>query len=129
MFGSTAKSLFCASNGRDCASLRKSVEKVNTVEPQVEALNDAARQAQTPKFRERLAAVGTRDDILPEAVATVREAARRVLGMRHFDVQMIGGIVLHRGEIAEMATGEGKTLMATLPCYLNALEEIGRAHV
>ncbi|MBB5707151.1 preprotein translocase subunit SecA [Sphingopyxis panaciterrulae] len=125
MFGSIAKSLFGSSNDRYVASLRKIVDKINAFEPQMEALDDAALQAQTPKFRERLAAGETLDDILPEAFATVREAARRVLGMRHFDVQMIGGIVLHRGEIAEMATGEGKTLMATLPCYLNALEGKG----
>jgi len=125
MFGSIAKSLFGSSNDRYVASLRKIVDKINAFEPQMEALDDAALQAQTPKFRERLAAGETLDDILPEAFATVREAARRTLGMRHFDVQMIGGIVLHRGEIAEMATGEGKTLMATLPCYLNALESKG----
>ncbi|SKB59890.1 preprotein translocase subunit SecA [Sphingopyxis flava] len=125
MFGSIAKSLFGSSNDRYVASIRKIVDKINGFEPQMEALDDAALQAQTPKFRERLAAGETLDDILPEAFATVREAARRTLGMRHFDVQMIGGIVLHRGEIAEMATGEGKTLMATLPCYLNALEGKG----
>ena len=125
MFGSIAKSLFGSSNDRYVASIRKIVEKINAFEPQMEALDDAALQAQTPKFRERLAAGETLDDILPEAFATVREASKRTLGMRHFDVQMIGGIVLHRGEIAEMATGEGKTLMATLPCYLNALEGKG----
>ncbi|ALC13021.1 preprotein translocase subunit SecA [Sphingopyxis sp. 113P3] len=125
MFGSIAKSLFGSSNDRYVASIRKIVDKINAFEPQMEALDDAALQAQTPKFRERLAAGETLDDILPEAFATVREASKRTLGMRHFDVQMIGGIVLHRGEIAEMATGEGKTLMATLPCYLNALEGKG----
>src|SRR5690606_5691197 len=125
MFGSIAKSLFGSSNDRYVASIRKIVEKINAFEPQMEALDDAALQAQTPKFRERLAAGETLDAILPEAFATVREASKRTLGMRHFDVQMIGGIVLHRGEIAEMATGEGKTLMATLPCYLNALEGKG----
>src|SRR3546814_17436923 len=121
MFGSIAKSLYGSSNDRYVASLRKIVDKINAFEPQMEALKDAALQAQTPKFRERLAAGETLDDILPEAFATVREAARRERGMRHFDVQMIGGIVLHRGAIADMATGEVKTLMATLPCYLNAL--------
>jgi len=125
MFGSIAKSLFGSSNDRYVNSIRKIVDKINAFEPQMEALDDAALQAQTPKFRERLAAGETLDDILPEAFATVREAARRTLGMRHFDVQMIGGVVLHRGEIAEMATGEGKTLMATLPVYLNALEGKG----
>ena len=125
MFGSIAKSLFGSSNERYVNSIRKIVDKINAFEPQMEAFDDAALKAQTPKFRERLAAGESLDDILPEAFATVREAARRTLGMRHFDVQMIGGIVLHRGEIAEMATGEGKTLMATLPCYLNALEGKG----
>ncbi|PAL22777.1 preprotein translocase subunit SecA [Sphingopyxis sp. GW247-27LB] len=125
MFGSIAKSLFGSSNDRYVASIRKVVDKINAFEPALEALDDAALQAQTQKFRDRLAAGETLDDILPEAFATVREAAKRTLGMRHFDVQMVGGIVLHRGEIAEMATGEGKTLMATLPCYLNALESKG----
>ena len=125
MFGSIAKSLFGSSNDRYIASIRKIVTKINAFEPELEALSDEALQAQTAKFRERLNAGETLDDILPEAFATVREASKRTLGMRHFDVQMIGGIVLHRGEIAEMATGEGKTLMATLPCYLNALEGKG----
>lgn len=125
MFGSIAKSLFGSSNDRYVASIRKVVDKINAFEPTLEALDDATLQAQTQKFRDRLAAGETLDDILPEAFATVREAAKRTLGMRHFDVQMVGGIVLHRGEIAEMATGEGKTLMATLPCYLNALESKG----
>ena len=125
MFGSIAKSLFGSSNDRYVASIRKIVAKINAFEPDMEAMSDEELKAQTPKFRERLAAGETLDDILPEAFATVREASRRTLGMRHFDVQMIGGIVLHRGEIAEMATGEGKTLMATLPCYLNALEGKG----
>src|SRR3546814_16848684 len=91
----------------------------------MQALDDAGLQAQTQAFRDRRGAGETLDDILPEAFATVREAAVRTLGMRHFDVQMVGGVVLHRGEIAEMATGDGKTLMATLPCYLNALEGKG----
>ena len=82
----------------------------------------------TPKFRERLATGETLDDILPEAFAAVREVSKRILNMRHFDVQLIGGIVLHRGRIAEMKTGEGKTLVATLPAYLNALEGKGRSH-
>ncbi len=125
MFGSLAKSLFGSSNDRYVASIRKIVAKINAFEPELEALSDENLRAQTQKFRDRLQAGETLDDILPEAFATVREAAKRTLGMRHFDVQMIGGIVLHRGEIAEMATGEGKTLMATLPCYLNALEGKG----
>ncbi|WP_411340783.1 preprotein translocase subunit SecA [Sphingopyxis sp. J-6] len=125
MFAGLAKSLFGSSNDRYVTSMRKIVDKINAFEPELEALDDAALQAQTQKFRDRLAAGETLDQILPEAFATVREASKRTLGMRHFDVQMIGGIVLHRGEIAEMATGEGKTLMATLPCYLNALEGKG----
>ncbi|WP_260580680.1 preprotein translocase subunit SecA [Sphingopyxis sp. PET50] len=125
MFGSIAKSLFGSSNDRYVASIRKIVDKINAFEPAMQAFDDAALQAQTAKLRARLEADETLDDILPEAFATVREAAVRTLGMRHFDVQMIGGVVLHRGEIAEMATGEGKTLMATLPCYLNALEGKG----
>ena len=125
MFGSIAKSLFGSSNDRYVNSIRKTVAKINAFEPEMEAKSDEELKAQTPKFRARLDAGETLDDILPEAFATVREAAKRTLGMRHFDVQMIGGIVLHRGEIAEMATGEGKTLMATLPCFLNALESKG----
>ncbi|MFN7028055.1 MAG: preprotein translocase subunit SecA, partial [Sphingopyxis sp.] len=125
MFSGLAKSLFGSSNDRYVASIRKIVDKINAFEPAMQALDDAALQAQTPKFRARLEAGETLDDILPEAFATVREAAVRTLGMRHFDVQMIGGIVMHRGEIAEMGTGEGKTLVATLAAYLNALEGKG----
>ena len=125
MFAGLAKSLFGSSNDRYVASIRKIVDKINAFEPALEALSQEELKAQTVKFRTRLDAGETLDQILPEAFATVREAAKRTLGMRHFDVQMIGGIVLHRGEIAEMATGEGKTLMATLPCYLNALEGKG----
>ncbi|PKP97475.1 MAG: preprotein translocase subunit SecA [Alphaproteobacteria bacterium HGW-Alphaproteobacteria-13] len=125
MFAGLAKSLFGSSNDRYVASIRKIVDKINAFEPALEAMDEEELKAQTPKFRSRLEAGETLDQILPEAFATVREAAKRTLGMRHFDVQMIGGIVLHRGEIAEMATGEGKTLMATLPCYLNALEGKG----
>ncbi len=125
MFAGLAKSLFGSSNDRYVTSIRKIVDKINSFEPAMQALDDAGLQAQTQLFRDRLNAGETLDDILPEAFATVREAAVRTLGMRHFDVQMVGGVVLHRGEIAEMATGEGKTLMATLPCYLNALEGKG----
>jgi preprotein translocase subunit SecA len=125
MFAGLAKSLFGSSNDRYVASIHKIVDKINAFEPAMQALDDAGLQAQTQRFRDRLEAGETLDDILPEAFATVREAAVRTLGMRHFDVQMVGGVVLHRGEIAEMATGEGKTLMATLPCYLNALEGKG----
>jgi preprotein translocase subunit SecA len=125
MFSGLVKNLFGSSNERYVASIRKIVDKINAFEPQMEALDEAALRGQTDVFRARIAAGETLDDLLPEAFATVREASRRVMGMRHFDVQLIGGVVLHRGEIAEMATGEGKTLMATLPVYLNALEGKG----
>ncbi len=125
MFGSIAKAVFGSSNDRYVKSLDKIVRQIAAYEPTLEALNDAELAAQTPKFRRQLEEGMVLDDLLPEAFATVREASRRVLGMRHFDVQMIGGIVLHRGEIAEMRTGEGKTLVATLAVYLNALEGKG----
>ena len=104
------------------------VRHINDLEPQMTALSDSSLQAKTFEFKERLQKGETLDDLLPEAFAVVREASRRVLGMRHFDVQLLGGIVLHRGDIAEMKTGEGKTLVATLPVYLNALTGEG-AHV
>ncbi|WP_353228674.1 preprotein translocase subunit SecA [Novosphingobium sp.] len=125
MFASIAKAVFGSSNDRYVKSLDKIVRKINAFEPAMEALSDAELTAQTQKFRDQIAAGQTLDDVLPEAFATCREASRRVLGMRHFDVQMIGGIVLHRGEIAEMRTGEGKTLVATLATYLNAIEGKG----
>ena len=121
MFGGLAKSLFGSSNDRYVKSLKPTVAKIAAFEPEMEAMTDAQLAAQTVKFREQLDNGATLDSLLPEAFATVREAARRVLGQRHYDVQMIGGIVLHRGEIAEMRTGEGKTLVATLATYLNAL--------
>ena len=125
MFGAIAKAVFGSSNDRYVKSLDKVVKQIAAFEPALEALSDEELQAQTEKFRGILAEGKTLDDILPEAFATVREASKRVLGMRHFDVQMIGGIVLHRGEIAEMRTGEGKTLVATLATYLNAIEGKG----
>ncbi|MBY8827847.1 preprotein translocase subunit SecA [Hephaestia mangrovi] len=128
MFGNFAKSIFGSSNDRYVKSLNPIIARIAKLEPQMEALSDADLANQTMLFRERLAAGETLDDLLPEAFATVREASKRVLGMRHFDVQMVGGIVLHRGEIAEMRTGEGKTLVATLATYLNALPGTG-AHV
>ncbi len=125
MLGTIAKALFGSSNDRYVKSLDKIVQKIAGFEPELTALSDEQLTAQTTKFRAALDDGASLDDILPEAFATVREASRRVLGMRHFDVQMIGGIVLHRGEIAEMRTGEGKTLVATLAVYLNALEGKG----
>ncbi|MBW4329442.1 preprotein translocase subunit SecA [Stakelama sp. CBK3Z-3] len=121
MFGSLAKNIFGSSNDRYVKSLRGVVAKINALEPELQAMSDEQLSHQTVKFREKLEGGASLDDLLPEAFATVREASVRVLGMRHFDVQMIGGIVLHRGEIAEMRTGEGKTLVATLGVYLNAL--------
>ena len=119
--GGIAKRLFGSSNDRYVKSLGKIVDRINGFEPAMQALDDDALRGQTEKLKDRLAGGETLDNILPEAFATVREAARRAMGMRHFDVQMVGGIVLHRGEIAEMRTGEGKTLVATLAVYLNAL--------
>ena len=125
MLGGLAKAIFGSSNDRYVKSLRPIVAKINALEPQMEALDDEALKNQTGILKGRLDAGETLDDILPEAFATVREAAKRVLGQRHYDVQLIGGIVLHRGEIAEMRTGEGKTLVATLATYLNALNGKG----
>ena len=125
MMKSLMKSIFGSSNERYVASMQKLVSQVNALEDQIQALSDEELSAQTEKFR-RMLDEGTKlDDLLPEAFATVREASVRVLGLRHFDVQIVGGIVLHRGEIAEMRTGEGKTLVATLATYLNALEGKG----
>ncbi|PZT88495.1 MAG: preprotein translocase subunit SecA [Citromicrobium sp.] len=125
MFDAIMKSVFGSSNDRYVKSIGKIVDQINALEPQLQQLSDDELRAQTTKFRQQLSDGKTLDDILPEAFATVREASVRVLGMRHFDVQMIGGIVLHRGEIAEMRTGEGKTLVATLATYLNAIEGKG----
>ncbi|WP_305096247.1 preprotein translocase subunit SecA [Croceibacterium aestuarii] len=125
MIGAIAKAIFGSSNDRYVKSLDKTIQTIAALEEQIEALSDEELRAQTQKFREQLAGGKDLDDILPEAFATVREASKRVLGMRHFDVQMVGGIVLHRGEIAEMRTGEGKTLVATLATYLNAIEGKG----
>src|SRR5579884_1381105 len=125
MFAAVAKSIFGSANDRYVRGLGKYVDAVNGFEPNISALTDDELRAQTDKFRQRLANGDKLDDLLPEAFATVREAAIRTLGQRHYDVQLIGGIALHRGEIAEMKTGEGKTLVATLAVYLNALEGKG----
>jgi preprotein translocase subunit SecA len=119
------KKVFGTRNDRELKRLSKIVQKINEFEAQLEPLTDEALAAQTPEFKRRLAEGETLDAILPEAFATVREVGKRVLGMRHFDVQMIGGIALHEGKIAEMRTGEGKTLVATLPAYLNSLSGKG----
>jgi len=121
MLGGLAKAIFGSSNDRYVKSLRPIVQRIASLEPTFQAMSDEELAGQTAKFRARLDQGEKLDSLLPEAFATVREAAFRMLGQRHYDVQMIGGIVLHRGEIAEMRTGEGKTLVATLAVYLNAL--------
>src|SRR6266511_5414013 len=113
--------VFGTANERELKRLVPVVAEINAFEPAVTALTDIQLREKTAEFRARLANGDTLDELLPEAFAVVRETGRRVLNMRHFDVQLIGGMVLHRGKIAEMKTGEGKTLVATLPCYLNAL--------
>jgi preprotein translocase subunit SecA len=121
MFGALARRLFGSANDRYISSLGALVEQINELEPELEKLSDEALRARTAEFKQRLEDGAELDDLLVEAFATVREASKRTLGQRHFDVQLMGGIVLHRGMIAEMKTGEGKTLVATLPVYLNAL--------
>ncbi|MFO1072099.1 MAG: preprotein translocase subunit SecA [Geminicoccaceae bacterium] len=125
MLGAVARRLFGSSNDRLVKSMRKMVEKINALEPTMAALPDAGLRARTDEFRERLGRGETLEDLLPEAFAVVREAAKRTLGQRHYDVQLVGGMVLHQGGIAEMRTGEGKTLVATLATYLNALPGLG----
>ena len=104
------------------------VDQIEALETEIKQLSDSELRDKTREFKERLGRGETLDDILPEAFAVVREAASRVLGMRHYRVQLIGGIILHQGRIAEMKTGEGKTLVSTLPAYLNALDRRGRPH-
>ena len=125
MLTNIAKKIFGSRNDRLLKQYRKSVAKINALESEMQALSDESLQAKTAEFKQRLADGQTLDDILVEAFAVCREASRRVLGMRHFDVQLIGGMVLHNGKIAEMRTGEGKTLVATLAVYLNALSGKG----
>jgi preprotein translocase subunit SecA len=125
MIGALARRLFGTANERILKSFDNTVKAINALEPELEQLSDEELRVRTPAFRERLEAGEDLDDILVEAFATVREAAKRTLGQRHFDVQLVGGIVLHKGMIAEMKTGEGKTLVATLAVYLNALEGKG----
>src|SRR4051795_3070285 len=128
MFGALARRLFGSANDRYVKSLQPLVDQINELEPELEKLSDEVLRARTAEFRQRLEDGAELDDLLVEAFATVREAAKRTLGQRHFDVQLMGGIVLHRGMIAEMKTGEGKTLVSTLPVYLNALTGKG-AHI
>ena len=117
--------LFKSYSEKEVKRVRPIVNKINSLEPEMEKLSDHELRGKTEYFKNELANGKTLDDILPEAFAVVREASKRALGMRHFDVQLIGGIILHQGRIAEMKTGEGKTLVATLPVYLNALEGKG----
>ncbi len=125
MIGSLARKIFGTANDRVLRELEGPVAEINALEPELEALKDFELRARTDWFKERLEAGESLDDLLVEAFATVREASKRTLGQRHFDVQLLGGMVLHQGRIAEMATGEGKTLVSTLPIYLNALEGRG----
>jgi len=125
MLNKVFNKVFGSRNDRQLKKLNGLVDKINAFEPAFEALSDEALRQKTDEFRERFSAGTTLDDLLPEAFAVVREAGKRALGMRHFDVQLIGGMVLHHGKIAEMRTGEGKTLVATLPAYLNALSGKG----
>ncbi|MGD8985218.1 MAG: preprotein translocase subunit SecA, partial [Desulfobacteraceae bacterium] len=125
MIGKVVKGIFGSKNERELKRMAPMVETINRLEPQFQALSDTQIRAKTAEFKERLSRGESLEDLLPEAFAAVREASVRTLGMRHFDVQLIGGIVLHEGMIAEMKTGEGKTLAATLPLYLNALTERG----
>lgn len=121
MFAAIARAVFGTANDRSLKAYQRRVPQINALEPAMEALSDEALRTKTAEFRGRLDEGATLDDLLPEAFAVVREAAKRTLGQRHFDVQLVGGMVLHDGKISEMKTGEGKTLVATLPVYLNAL--------
>src|SRR5262249_39749493 len=125
MIDAVLAKVFGTKNEREVKAMLPMVAAIGELEPQFQHLSDIDLAAKTIEFKERIAQGATLDDLLIEAFAVVREAGRRVLNMRHFDVQLIGGIVLHRGKISEMKTGEGKTLVATLPCYLNALEGKG----
>ena len=125
MIGTLLKKVFGTANERELKRIQVVVDEINALEPGISRLSDAELKAKTDGFKKRLEGDETLDDLLPEAFAVVREASKRTLGMRHFDAQLIGGIVLHQGRIAEMKTGEGKTLVATLPVYLNALSGMG----
>src|SRR5438046_7142623 len=125
MINPLLRKIFGSRNDRLLKTYSQVVRRINALEPEISALSDADLRAKTDAFKARVAGGESLDDILPEAFAVVREAGKRVLQMRHFDVQLIGGMVLHAGKIAEMKTGEGKTLVATLPVYLNALSGRG----
>src|SRR5213079_2212131 len=125
MIGALARKFFGSANDRRVKGYQSRVDAINALEPEVAALSDEALRARTDMFKKELAEGKTLDDILVPAFATVREAAKRTIGQRHFDVQLIGGMILHEGRISEMKTGEGKTLVATLPVYLNAIASRG----
>ncbi len=119
--------IFGETNEQRLRKLQPIVDEINALEPEIQKLSDDQLRAKTDEFKDRLAHGETLDDILPEAFAVVRETARRTVGLRPYDVQLIGGIVIHKSKIAEMRTGEGKTLVATMPAYLNAL--VGKVHI
>ncbi|MDE0518021.1 MAG: preprotein translocase subunit SecA, partial [Bdellovibrionales bacterium] len=121
MIGHFLTRIFGTQHERELKSFIPLVEKINSLEPQMQALSNEQLQNKTAEFKEQIKNGRSLEDLLPESFAACREASYRVLGLRHYDVQLIGGVVLHRGQIAEMKTGEGKTLVATLPIYLNAL--------
>ena len=125
MIGAVARKLFGSANERRIRSYQPRVAEINALEPELEALSDEALRARTDAFKKQVAEGASLDDILVPAFATVREAAKRTIGQRHFDVQLIGGMILHEGKISEMKTGEGKTLVATLAVYLNAVSTRG----
>ena len=125
MIGSALTKIFGSKNERVLKAIQPLVERINSFEPDIQKLDDAALAAKTIAFKERIAKGESLDDLLPEAFAVTREAARRVIGERHYDVQLVGGVILHQGKIAEMKTGEGKTLCSTLAVYLNALSGKG----
>ncbi|HEV7417754.1 MAG TPA: preprotein translocase subunit SecA, partial [Tianweitania sediminis] len=124
-FGGLARKIFGSSNDRRVRGFNPRVQAINALETELSGLSDEALRGRTEEFRQQIAQGRSVDDLLVPAFATAREGAKRILGMRHFDVQLVGGMVLHEGSIAEMRTGEGKTLVATLPVYLNALEGKG----
>jgi preprotein translocase subunit SecA len=125
MIGAALTKIFGSKNERILKEIQPIVNKINSLEPEIQKLSDAGLAAKTVEFKERVTNGESLDDLLPEAFAVTREAARRVIGERHYDVQLIGGVVLHQGKIAEMRTGEGKTLCSTLAVYLNALSGRG----
>ena len=125
MLNSLLTRIFGSRNERLLRQFQKNIDRINSLEPEMEKLSDDALRAKTDEFKARVEKGETLDQLLPEAFAACREASKRVLGLRHYDVQLVGGMVLHSGRIAEMRTGEGKTLVATLPTYLNALSGKG----